>query len=172
MDNACVVVANGSRARIFFLIQGGTSIEPTARLQEVDDLVNPVQRMPDREVFSEPHPGVRTHPGGLRPQPLTDHRDQHDAEFERRFARLVADKVVQISRDKAATRVVLAAETRMLGHLRKELPPKLEIELDTVGKDLTLLTGTELHDHLAESGMLPARHDRLSVGRTARGRVG
>jgi protein required for attachment to host cells len=157
MQDDCVVVADGARARFLFVMRGRARDEATVRLEEVEDLINPVRQMTDTEVFSEPRPGIRARLGG-QPQTLDDHREHHDEEFERRFARMIAAKLMEVAVQARSPRVVLVAEPKMLGYLRKELPARTAFSVDQVAKDLSKLSFTELHDHLALEGLIPPRY--------------
>lgn len=91
-----------------------------------------------------------------RPMPLagksanTYAATRHDIEEElRRFARQVADWLVDRCRTLAIDRVQLFAPPRFLAELRKALPGVLNVELFEHGTDLINLPSGQLHAHRA-----------------------
>lgn len=160
MTDYCVVVANGARARFFTLqnakvpeIEGGPNL-----VEQSPDLVNPEKELPDRELWSNEYGRGRV-PSGVPAHGYDDHREQHDEELVRRFARRVAEETVRMVQANSASHVVLVAQKRTLGHLRPALEPLLKTNVDVreVGKDLSKLSPTELHEHLAKENVLPRR---------------
>lgn len=160
MTDYCVVVANGARARFFTLqnakvpeIEGGPNL-----VEQGSDLVNPEKELPDRELWANEY-GRNRAPSGGPAHGYDDHREQHDEELVRRFARRVAEETVRLIQANSASHIVLVAQKRTLGHLRPALEPLLRASVDVreVGKDLSKLSPTELHEHLAKENILPRR---------------
>ncbi len=160
MTDYCVVVANGARARFFTLqgakvpeIEGGPNL-----VEQGSNLVNPEKELPDRELWSNEY-GRNRAPSGGPAHGYDDHRAQHDEELVRRFARRVAEETARRVQANSAAHVVLVAQKRTLGHLRPALEPLLRASVDVreVGKDLSKLSPTELHEHLARENVLPRR---------------
>lgn len=160
MTDYCVVVANGARARFFTLqnakvpeIEGGPNL-----VEQGSDLVNPEKELPDRALWSSGYGRGRT-PGGVPAHGYADHREQHDEELDRRFARRVAEETVRLVQANSASHVVLVAQKRTLSHLRPALEPLLRANIDVreVGKDLSKLSPSELQEHLAKDNVLPRR---------------
>ena len=162
MSEYVVVVADGSRARFFTLEPAEIpEIEGGPNLVEREDLANPERELPDRELWSEPKTGRNRAPNGGPAHGYDDHRAQHEAEYERRFARTVAERTVALANANGTRRVVIAAEKRMLGFLRNELGAlaRAGIEVREVARDLSKLAARQIHEHLAKEGVLPRRRN-------------
>jgi protein required for attachment to host cells len=159
MNNYCVVVADGARAR-FFLLEPGQVAKGGPNLIEKSDLINPEGAASGSELFSDTRPGRVAAPGdGGGGQSLDDHRSQHHEENERRFAKQIAEVALKTAGEQKAKHLVLVADTRMLGYLRGAIvvPPKGGLEISEVHKNLTKLASQELHEHLAVEKVLPQR---------------
>lgn len=158
--NVAVVVADGSRARFLTLEAAGEpAVESGPHLQEREDLTNSEHRETGTEKFSTSRPGSNPGPGGGPGHGFDDHRAQHDLEHLKMFARDIASHAVALAQSHHATQLVLVADKHMLGLLREavDIPVKSGITVRELGKDLTKLSPTQLHAHLAEAGLLPAR---------------
>ncbi|WP_428264856.1 host attachment protein [Haliangium sp.] len=159
-SHVCVLTLDASRARLFGLeVQRGPGGESLTKLVEVEDLANPGRRQRASEAFTDSRPGMHGGAGGGPGHGLDDGRDAHLDELERRFT---VDVVAALGRQVqalGASRAVIAASPRMLGHLRETIggQSKLGVEIDELGKELTKLSPVELHDHLAKDELLPPR---------------
>lgn len=158
--NYCIVVADGSRARLFTLeppetpeLQGGPD------LTEHRDLVNPEKEQRHRELFTNLKSGRNQAPGNGPGHGYDDHRRAHIQEVERRFARRLAAEVATFAAERSADQIVLVADPRMLGFLRGELRATLKPGAQVVElmRDLSSLTPPRIHARLADVGLLPAR---------------
>ncbi|MGW8311193.1 MAG: host attachment protein [Thiogranum sp.] len=154
----CIMVADGTRARLFTLDAGITS-PPGPDLVEHEGLANPEHKLAGREKYSTTRTGGSVNPQNGQAHGYDDHRDKEEREHERRFAHDIAGHAVALAQRQQARQLVIVAEKRMLGHLREALvlPTKSGIELRELAKDLTRLATTELQAHLAEAGLVPAR---------------
>jgi len=154
----CIVVADGSRARLFTLNPGAPDT-PGPDLVEHEDLANPEHRLAGRDKYSTTRTGSNLNPQQGPAHGYDDHRDKEEREHERRFAREIAGHAVALAQRQHSYQLVLVAEKRMLGILRETLvlPAKSGIEVRELAKDLTRLSATELHARLAEAGVVPAR---------------
>lgn len=154
----CIMVADGTRARLFTLDAGITS-PPGPDLVEHEGLANPEHKLAGREKYSTTRTGGSVNPQNGQAHGYDDHRDKEEREHERRFAHDIAGHAVALAQRQQARQLVVVAEKRMLGHLREALvlPTKSGIELRELAKDLTRLATTELQAHLAEAGLVPAR---------------
>ncbi|HHH36776.1 MAG TPA: host attachment protein [Gammaproteobacteria bacterium] len=160
MSEYCVVVCNGTRARFFTLEPVAIpEVESGPNLVEHADLVNPEVDVPGRETWTDLKSGRNTAPGAGPAHGYDDHRDDHEDEFMRRFADKVAQQAVALVQEHKAGNLVLAASSRMLGFLRNalQLPPTPPVTVKEVAKDLSKLSPLEIHQHLSEDGLLPAR---------------
>ena len=160
MNRNCVVVAGGSRARFFSLQDPQVpEMESGPNLVELSDLVNPEKDARQRDLWSETKSGRNRSAAAGAAHGYDDHREQHEDEFERRFARSVAEECLRLAQSHGTRNVVLVAQKRMLGFLRTTLDPvfKAGVEIQELAKDLSKLPPKELHEHLAREGLLPRR---------------
>jgi protein required for attachment to host cells len=88
--------------------------------------------------------------------PYAQRRLRHRLELEKRFAQDVAGKVAGLTQSWSRGSVILIAEPRMLGLLREAGRGVLKHGVTTkeLAKDYTQLAVSELHEHLAESGII------------------
>jgi protein required for attachment to host cells len=156
MDNSCVVVVDGARAR-FLVLEPGADTRPS--LVEQSDLINPETDVKGRDLWSDTKTGRGRESRGTPAHGYDDHRDAHEEEFRRRFAVRVVETAMSLAHARGAGRLIVAADPRMLGHLRPVLATatKNGVEIREVPKDLTKLTASELHRRLAEEALLPGR---------------
>lgn len=162
MSEYCVVVAGGSKARILTLepvefpeLQSGPNLVEHATLE------NPEHRAHDAQVLAELRSGRNRAAFGPA-HGYDDHRQQHDKEVDKRFARDIASELDRIVHTNGFQHVVLCADKRMLGMLRPSLAISVGAAVDVheVPKDLGKLNCRQIHDRLAEDGHLPARRRR------------
>ncbi|HQU17277.1 MAG: host attachment protein [Chromatiales bacterium 21-64-14] len=160
MNEYCVVVTDGARARFFTLEPAEfPQMQSGPNLVEQKDLVNPEGEIPDAQLWADTKSGRNRAPGGGPAHGYDDHREQHHDEFERRFARSVAHEAIRMTHGRNAPVVVLAAQKRMLGFLRAALAPLLKtgIGLRELAKDLSKHAPLDVHAHLAKECLIPAR---------------
>ncbi len=157
-----VIVASASRARFFNLRPREIpEMESGPNLVEEDKLENLEGELPDREVFSSPKSGRHRDPvgGSGAGHGYDDHRQEHRRELEKHFAEKAAEKAVSSAKQAGAEKLVLAAESRMLGLFRpmfKEME-KRGIELIEHDADLVNYSTEEIHRHLAKRQLLPEK---------------
>lgn len=164
MSDYCVVVVDNSRARFFTLEEPDVpEIESGPNLVERSDLTNPEAVMTGRETWSDVRSGRNTARGGGPAHGYDDHRDSHDDEVNRRFARRVAERAHNFARRNRVKVLVLVAANRMLGFLRETIsvPNGRNIEIREAAKDLSRLSAHEIHRNLGNSRLLPARNHRI-----------
>ena len=155
MNNWCVVVADGARARIFVLDPDGTRAGDPG-LVEKADLANAGYSARGTDA-----PQVRTERNTNRQtgpmHSVGEKREQHRLEVERRFGAKVAERVAALVNGWNDGSIVLVADPRLLGLMRKVLREavKSELTLKELAKDYTHLSATELHEHLASNGLIP-----------------
>ena len=162
MSDYCVVVADGAKARLFAL-QAADVGEGGPNLVEISGLANPEAEAAGKEIYSDDKSGRNASSGGGGAHGYDDHRNQHIDEIERRFAKNVAAAATDaVQRNKSGC-LVVAAEPRMMGHLRDAMGPAVAgLKVKEVVKDLTKLSVHELHEHLAADKVLPAREPAMS----------
>jgi protein required for attachment to host cells len=155
-----IMTADGARARFISAeVLADTSVEGSPKMQEHDPLINPLGALPAREVFSDrmsrkPSGAARSGAG-----PSTDdHRERHEAEDQRRFARQMIEAAERFVSQERPNRFVILASPRLLGTLRAERSSKgwagldvLEIPEDHSGKSLP-----EIQQALTRREILPA----------------
>lgn len=161
MSRYCVVVAEGSRARFFTLEKVELpELESGPNLVEQRTMVNP-EHQAHADVLWTDRMGRNRSPNGQSHR-YDDHRSQRDEEMERRFARDIARELESMTRANGTRRVVLCAEKRMLGFLRRTIQGNMpsDVDLQEIAKDLAKLTPHQLHERLAREGRIPRRTGR------------
>lgn len=164
MSDFCVVVVDSSRARFFTLESPAVpELESGPNLVERSDLVNPEASLSGLETWTEARSGRNIARGGGPAHGYDDHRDSHDEEVNRRFARRIADATQEVARRNGTRYLVLVAANRMLGFLREtmSMPAGANIEIREVAKDLARLSPHEIHRSLGSYGVLPARDNKV-----------
>ena len=160
MTDYFVVAADASRARFFTLQRAADpEYESGPNLVEGDVLVNPETEMSEGEVFTDLKSGRNRSAAGGMAHGYDDHRGDHVEEFERRFAQRVAQECVSRAKRSAARHLIIAANGRMLGHLRRELEslPAKGMAVSEYAKDVTKLAPLDVHKHLSGKGLIPER---------------
>ena len=156
MIRTCIAVVDASRARLFTYERANESGRVMENLVEQRDLINPARRLRPSELFSDSRPGANRI--GRLQYGVDDHRDAHLDAMDAEFSRLVVAQLKEQLRATHAKRVIICASPRMLGELRKaESKQPLDIEFEELARDLVKLTPTQLRDHLAAYGLLPAK---------------
>jgi protein required for attachment to host cells len=170
MKRACIAIVDAARARLYTYREDA---DPGRELTEVRDLVNAGRRMKQGDMFSESRPPLAAsgHPGpaasGISGGPgKDDHRDDHVAMMDAKFAKEVVEELQQIIGAEGYGHVILIASPKMLGELRKAngALKRNGMVVDEIPRDLANLTATQLHDHLASLDLIPGRQ-RLKVAR-------
>lgn len=160
MYRTCIAVVDASRARLFTYERVSEADGLKEHLIEERDLVNPARRLRPAELFSDNRSGS-SRTGNLR-YAFDDHRDKHIEALDAEFSRGVIDELVAVLRAAHAQRVILCASPHMLGKLReagRELA-KEGVAIDELARDLVKLTSSQLREHLASHGLLPATQAR------------
>ncbi|MBI5607850.1 MAG: host attachment protein [Deltaproteobacteria bacterium] len=162
-----VVVADGARARFFTLDSNGMPRRGSARmLREHLDLLNPAHT---HTLGHEPARGAAGRRAAAGGPGRND--DASDAswrrEQDRRFAAQIAHQLEQHCREFACHDVVLVADARMLGLLRPRVDQIGGLHIAEHTRDLTHLSGADLHVHLADAGLLPAPANPAPAARYA-----
>ncbi len=161
MNQYCVVVANGARARFFTLESSQfPELESGPNLVELTALSNPQHDASGADLWSEPKSGRNRGGIGGAAHGYDDHRTQHEEEYDRRFANDIAQECCRLTQEHGASDVVLVSEKRMLGHLRAAMEPRLNgVRTVELAKDLSKLSPTQLQEHLAREDLLPPRRN-------------
>jgi protein required for attachment to host cells len=149
MKRALIAIVDAAHARLY-TYQGENG---DAALREQRDLVNAGRQA--HGMFST------TKPGANRWSPIRnstdDHRDDHIAEMDVRFAKVVVDEVARLAREEGFAHVILVAGPQMLGELRRANGALRDFSVDEVAQDLAWLTSPQVHDHLAAMNLIDPR---------------
>jgi protein required for attachment to host cells len=134
-------------------------------MNEITDLVNPGRRHINA-VFEDETGGNRTGGGGSQSTATDDHRQHFVGERDQKFARDIVTELERIAGDRHLTHVVIVAGPRLLGDLRKyDAPLRRDgLQLDEVERDIAQLSNAQLHDHLAQLGIIAPRQ-RIAAAR-------
>lgn len=161
MKRACIAIVDGNTARLY-TYEHLEDEQP--RLAERKHLVNLAHRANDEDLFSETRPGARSHDGTHGA--TDDHRDANRAQHDLEFAGYVMDEIRGMVKVHELGHVILVASPRMLGNLRpfEEKLARLGILVDEIQRDLTRLSSSQLHDHLARLNVIEPRA-RLTFAR-------
>lgn len=153
-----VVLVDAARAR-FFVDRYVPDPPQRAgrRLEEVADLVNPAARLSDEETFTESRPGTQRAPAGASAHGMSDHREAHRDENDKRFAAIIVEHAERLCKGEGAPRLLVAADPRMLGFLRPltERLGKSGIEVRDVAKDLSRMVPDQAREVLVKGDLLP-----------------
>ncbi len=154
----CVVVANGSRARFFTLKRPQIpELESGPRLIEQAEISDPELKQHARDLWTE-KPGKNRGKSQAQSHVYDDHRDSHQAEYERRFVQVVAERAARFAHEHEADNLVLCSIQRQLPLLRQALNGHLgDTRVTELAKDLSKLEPISLHDHLSKEGLIPPR---------------
>jgi protein required for attachment to host cells len=155
MTDWCILVADGSRARLFTAeFHAG---ESSASLKEREDLVSPERGLAGREIFANIKSGRNREARNAQAHGYDDHRIRHREETERRFAKQIASATADIVKKHASEWLVIVAEPRLLGLLRKPLDAKLPGGLPRIElrEDLSWHALPQIRRVLEHRGVLP-----------------
>ena len=167
MKRACITTVDAARARLYMYQEDA---DPGKELREVRDLTNPGRRLKDSELFSESRPSLskpgRPGPTGEPGSTKDDHRDDHIANMDMKFAKEIVEELDKLMRLEGLGHLIMIASPKMLGELRKANSSlkRNGLIVDEIPRDLANLTGTQLHDHLASIDLIPGRQ-RLKIAR-------
>ena len=121
-------------------------------------------RASGQEVFSNTKSGRNRAPGGGPAHGYDDHRDAHDHEMRRRFARSIEKRLSQALAQNGATSVVLVADPSFLALLREEFSAELrQRTVAEIAKEATKQSVAELRRLLeAQAVLRPAQPSKAS----------
>jgi protein required for attachment to host cells len=156
-----VVVADSSRARIF------ETLDLPAPLREVEDLVQPEGRMPERMLQSD-RPGRSFESVGGARHAMSAHTGPR-AMSRLKFAHRIAERLDRGLAEGSFRRLALVAPPAMLGALRGALSAqcKAHCELE-LASDVSHLPRVQIERHLAHSANVARRELQPSAGQRPR----
>jgi protein required for attachment to host cells len=152
----CIVVADGARARLYFVEPDGP--RKGGRLIERAALAQPGLRALGTSVTGRARTETNTNRQAGPVHPMGAQRERHRLDIERRFAAGITETAAGLVDDWADGTVVLIAEPRMLGLLRETVRGVLKpgIAVKELARDFTGLTAAELYDRLVRNGVIRA----------------
>lgn len=157
MTNACIVVADASRARLFTLDDRELAAGRPG-LIEREDLISAGRRLKPSEALDSDRPSLgRTRDG--RGYAVDDVRQHMHDEQDHAFAERIVETVRELVTTEKLPRVVLVAAPHMLGLLRHgadELARR-GIAVEEYPADQVRSSPAELQDRLAVQGLVPQR---------------
>lgn len=162
MKRALIAIVDAAHARLYAYQHEG---DPA--MQEQRDLVNAGRQT--HGMWSDTKPGNRWQEGGRGS--TDDHRTDHLADMDAKFARAVIDEVARMAREEGFRNVILVASPKMLGELRRADAPlrRGDIVVEEIAQELRWLTPSQVHDHLAAMKLIEPR-TRAPMLRGARSR--
>lgn len=145
MNNTCVVVADGTRARAFTLVADAAA-RRGMRLLEQWTLTNPEAQTRGRRQSGQVKSERNTNRQAGPVHPIGAQRERHRLEQDRRFASEVVDRVCQLVAAWDEGRILLIAEPQLLGLMRARLRGALKsaIRLEELAKDYSGLSTAQL----------------------------
>ena len=161
MNDLCIVVADGARARLF-IVEPDAGSRKGARLVEQAALAQPDLRTLGTSVTGRPRTETNTNRQAGPVHPMGAQRERHRLQLERRFAASITETAAGLVDDWAKGTVVLIAEPRMLGLLRETVRSvlKRDIAVKELARDYTNLTVPEVYDSLVRNGVIRATAGR------------
>jgi protein required for attachment to host cells len=141
MRTRWILAADSSRARIFKVL-------PKNKLEELESLIHPESRLPDKDRGSDRPGRLSVDRGGERQhglEPSSDPKRQEAINFSR---------IVAASLDKARSlqkyqELVIIAAPSFLGLLREQLSKQVEqCVIREISKNLATLSPAEIQEHL------------------------
>jgi hypothetical protein len=153
-----VVVADGSRCRIFGLVNVSAPRSPWI-LEEIQDVVWPEGRLRQHERYSGSSPeGVRAGHSGTS-HSFDDHRGAHDLQDRTRFVERAADTIQSAASERHCTRCIIVATHSVASILREKLTQRVSStpQLDWLTAELTQLTPRELLHDLTRRGLIASK---------------
>ncbi len=142
MGNTWVVVADGTRARLF-------NRHKNRKLEEFDTLLSPVHRLHEGDLVSD-RDGRTFDSAGTGRHAMGNRNSAKDHEMTI-FAKRLAARLEEGRNAGELERLVLIAPPRFLGQLRSHLSERAaELVALTIDKELTTLPVDKLESHLPE----------------------
>ena len=163
-----IIVMDGARARFIGIqLPDDEALDGGPRLVEHAELVNPDGDTPARGLFSD-RSGRAHASAASAAHGLDDHRDRHQAEIDRRFARQICQGAERFVAERQLRRLIVVAPPRLLGVLRGELGSDgfRNVEVVELNEDHSRQSLRDLHDTLAARGLVkPAQPPEAGVYR-------
>ena len=157
MTKFAVAVINGSQARFFILDSTASSeYESGPNLIEHEGLTNSTRELHGQELWANTKTGRNRGSNG-QAHGYDDHRQNHEIEFEKRFAQKITKNMGNLIQAHQARHLIIVAEPKILGMMREAMTDSLykNFNIDEVAKDICTLKLNQIHDYLAKKNLLP-----------------
>lgn len=158
MSKYTVVVTDALRARFFALKEApNPEFESGPKLVEAERLVNVEKTQSQARRKGTASSGrTRAPSGGC--YAFDDHRDKHDWDETRRFARAVVTEALKQTRKEDAHSLVIAADRKMLGLVREQLAAIKTngLKIQECDREMTGETPAKIQALLAKHRLIPA----------------
>jgi protein required for attachment to host cells len=142
MGNTWVVVADGTRARLF-------NRHRNRKLEEFDVLLSPEHRLHEGDLVTD-RDGRSLDAGGAGRHGVGNRNTAKDHEMSI-FAKRLAGRLEEARNAGEVERLVLVASPRFLGQLRAQMSgPTTDLVALTIDKELTTLAADKLERHIPE----------------------
>lgn len=160
MNKSLIAVIDGTKARLFTIkYPDFPEYQSGPDLIERECLTSTAKELQGKDLWSNTKTGSN-HGSGTKGHNYDDHRDNHLQEFERNFAKEIAQHVIELMSKEDLRQLILVAEPQILGLLRNVLQvsfTKKNIEVEEIAKDLCKYKPQKIHEYLAELNLIPAR---------------
>ena len=157
MGKFAVAVINGTQARFFTLDSAASSeYESSPNLLEHEGLVDSTKELHGQELRAHTKTGRNRGTSG-QAHSYDDHRQNHELEFEKRFANKINGAMLNLIKTHQAKHLILVAEPQILGMMREAMTDSLfkKLNIYEVAKDICHLKSNQIHDYLAKKELLP-----------------
>ena len=158
MVKFAVAVIDGTQARFFTLDSAAISeYESGPNLSEHEGLSDSTKELHGQELWANTKTGRNRGTSG-QAHSYDDHRQNHQIEFEKRFANKISSAMLNIIKTHQAKQLILVAEPQILGMMREAMTDKLfkTLNVTEVAKDICRFSINQIHDYLAKKELLPA----------------
>ena len=158
MAKFAVAVINGTQARFFTLDSNSSSeYESGPNLIEHKSLNNSINEVHGQDIWANIKTG-RNRGSSSQAHAYDDHRQNHELEFEKKFASQISNTICEVINNQEARHLLLVAEPQILGLMREAMTDNLfsNIKITEVAKDICQFNTNQIHDYLAKKELLPA----------------
>jgi len=157
MGKFAVAVINGTQARFLTLDSAASSeYESSPNLIEHEGLTDSTKELHGQELWANTKTGRNRGSRG-QAHSYDDHRQNHELEFEKRFANKINSAMLNLIKIHQAKHLILVAEPQILGMMREAMTDNLfkNLKVYEVAKDICHLKSNQIHDYLAKKELLP-----------------
>ena len=157
MGKFAVAVINGTQARFFTLDSAASSeYESSPNLIEHEGLADSTKELHGQELWANTKTGRNRGTSG-QAHSYDDHRQNHELEFEKRFAHKINGAMLNLIKTHQSKHLLLVAEPQILGMMREAMTDSLfkNLNIYEVAKDICHLKSNQIHNYLAKKKLLP-----------------